>query len=543
MRRAGLELRIFGWMIRLACLCLPLFAVPLPGEAVTVARPCKAEPTDEVISYGDFITCEISPVGDSDTFRFAGLPNDKIIILTTRTAGAVSPCIELYGPNGVLVSSACVFGGVVDRVDVGLKQAGTHTILIRDDDFNAIGTYNLNLERVFPLTRFGTAIKYGQTLTGQTIDLVGDLKFFVFSGTKNSKISLQTVRTAGAISPCIELYGPDGVLVSSACVFGGAVNRIDATLTQDGTQTLLVRDDDYNATGTFTITLQCIIGACTDAIPTSLAAAVSPPSLSVPVGTPATAVANVTNAGAPAAADDGDGDDLAAAGGPDALGCTIVPLTGPPLPFFYQPLDSATLQPIGSPNTPFNLLPGTSQPFGITLTPPAALCPTQFTFGFRCSNAAFADTLTGINTLLVTAGPAAACGLRTTASVTQPMIAVGQTLVTGGSATNLGLPGTAADFYVGILQPNNSILFVTSTGIVVGDAANVSSFRPLAVNVPLSAPFSVSEPAVFTHQRTAGDLHGTYVFFVGAVKTGALAGGTIPDDQILSLAAAPYSFP
>ena len=103
MRRAGLELRIIRYMIRLACMCLPLFAVPLPGEAVTVARPCKAEPTDEAISYGDVITCTIGVAGDSDTFRFAGLPNEKVIIQTIGTAGAADPCIELYRPDGVFV--------------------------------------------------------------------------------------------------------------------------------------------------------------------------------------------------------------------------------------------------------------------------------------------------------------------------------------------------------------------------------------------------------------------------------------------------------
>ena len=101
----------------------------------------------------------------------------------------------------------------------------------------------------------------------------------------------------------------------------------------------------------------------------------------------------------------------------------------------------------------------------------------------------------------------------------------------------------AADFYVGVLRPDNSIQFFTSTGTVEGNVANLGSFRPLAVNVSLTTPFSVSQPTVFTRQRTAGDLHGPYVFFIAAVKTGALAGGTITNDQILSVATAPYSFP
>ena len=119
----------------------------------------------------------------------------------------------------------------------------------------------------------------------------------------------------------------------------------------------------------------------------------------------------------------------------------------------------------------------------------------------------------------------------------------GQTLIAGGSVTNLGLPGIATDFYVGILRPDRSIQFFTPTGIVVGNVTDLRSFRPLAVNVPLTRHFSVSQPSVFTHQWTADDQRGSYVFFIVAVQTGAFAGGTIADDQILRVATAPYSFP
>jgi len=535
----GFGLRLRRWVIGLAFLCLPLLAVPLPGEAAPEGRACKAEPTDEVINYGDLITCAISPAGDSDTFRFAGQPNDKVIILTARTSGGnFFPCIELFGPAGMLVASACIGGA--NRIDVTLTQTGTHTILIRDDNNTDTGTYNLALERVFPLTRFGIAIKYGQTLSGQTIDPAADLDFFVFSGAKDNKISIQNARTTGGnFFPCMQLFGPDGVHVASDCT--GGANRIDATLTQNGTHTLLVRDDNYTDNGTYSLTLQCIIGSCTDAIPTSLGATVSPPSLSVPVGTPATAFATITNIGSAGAG--ADGDHAADTGGSDALACGIVQLTGVPAQFAFQASDPATNQPIGSPNTPVNILPGTNQSFVISLTPTAAFCPTDVKFGFSCSNAGFADVFTGVNTLLLTSGAPASCGLSTSASVSQPTFAVGQTLIAGGSVTNPGLPGTAADFYVGILRPDNSIQFVTSTGIVVGNVADLSSFRPIAVNVPLSAPFSLSQPTVFTHQRTAGDPSGPYVFFVAAVKTGALAGGTLANDQILSVVTAPYSFP
>jgi hypothetical protein len=144
--------------------------------------------------------------------------------------------------------------------------------------------------------------------------------------------------------------------------------------------------------------------------------------------------------------------------------------------------------------------------------------------------------LTGVNTLLLTGGTPTACGLRASATVNRPTFAVGQTLVAGASASNSGLAGTFADIYVGILRPDGSIEFLTGSGVVVGNAANPASFRPLAVNVSLSAPFTVSQPNVISRPRTAGDPPGAYVFFVASVRTGGL-------DQILSLATAPYSFP
>ena len=537
----GFKFRLLRPMISLALLCLTLLAVPLPGEAARTARPCKPEPTDEVISYGDLIACEIGSVGDSDTFRFSGSPNEKVIILSRKTGGGNNffPCIELFGPSGARLSSACTFG--TNRIDFLLTQADTYTVLVGDEARTVTGTYNLALERVSPLPRFGTAIKYGETLTGQTIELPDDVRFFVFTGTSGSRVSTAVTKSSGNANffPCTELFAPNGARLASACTFG--TNRIDATLTQDGTHILLVNDEAQTQTGTYAVTLQCIIGSCTDAIPTSLGAAVSPSSLSAQVGTPATAFATITNTGSAGA--DADGAVTAAVGAADALSCGITQLTGVPTQFSYQATNPTTNQLIGTPNTPANILPGANQSFAISLTPTAAFCPTDVKFGFSCSNAGFADTLTGVNTLLLTSGSPASCGLRTSASVSQPAFAVGQTLVAGGSATNLGLPGTAADFYVGILQPDNSIQFLTSTGIVVGNVADLRSFRPIAVNVPLAAPFSVSQPTVFTHQRTAGDPHGAYVFFVAAVKTGALAGGTLANDQILSVASTPYSFP
>jgi hypothetical protein len=132
--------------------------------------------------------------------------------------------------------------------------------------------------------------------------------------------------------------------------------------------------------------------------------------------------------------------------------------------------------------------------------------------------------------------------LGVTASVNQPSFAAGQTLTVGGTVTNPGLP-QSADFYVGILRPDGSIQFFTNGGIVLGNVANLATFQPLAVGAQLGTPFSVAAPGFYTHQWAASEHHGGYVFFVAAVKAGALAGGTVTNDKILGLGTAPFSFP
>lgn len=126
-----------------------------------------------------------------------------------------------------------------------------------------------------------------------------------------------------------------------------------------------------------------------------------------------------------------------------------------------------------------------------------------------------------------------ATGVAPLVTVNGSTFSVGQTLSATAGLINPGLTG-AADIYVGLLRPDGSVLFFTPA-IVVGSVTNIESFRPIATGVSLAAPFSVTVPNFYSHQWTAADPKGTYIFFVGAVRAGALSGGSLPPGATLGL--------
>ena len=74
---------------------------------------CSPEPTDDLIKYGDTVTCTINPIGDTDKFRFQGSNGDTVAVQAARQSGG-NPCIQLFDPDGMIIGGTC--GGSTARM-------------------------------------------------------------------------------------------------------------------------------------------------------------------------------------------------------------------------------------------------------------------------------------------------------------------------------------------------------------------------------------------------------------------------------------------
>jgi hypothetical protein len=140
-------------------------------------------------------------------------------------------------------------------------------------------------------------------------------------------------------------------------------------------------------------------------------------------------------------------------------------------------------------------------------------------------------------------GDAACAGLAASAGVNQRSFGAGELLTAVVDVLNPGRPG-AADFYMGVVQPDGGIAFLMAEGgVASGRVGDLASFRAVAAGVALTQAFAVTARDVLSHRFAGGEPRGHYTLFLLVVEAGALADGVLADGEMLALAAAPFSFP
>lgn len=255
-----------------ACCFLVLLFFPTPAAAVSEAKPCAADPTDQAVAYGDVLSgpnCLASPAGDVDIFRFTGSEDDVIRLAANDLSGSIqiAVCLELFDPNNQpVVPQAC--GDVsVELNPPKLTLTGTYTVFISEAGNNSVLGYNWTLERLTPPRTDWPPIDFGQTVSDE-INPTPDLDAYRLNGTAGDIIRIVGVDLSGSIQigVCVELLRPDSTPVFSRTC-GDVSVQLDVTLTTTGVHTLLVSENGLNSPFGYNVSLNCLSGVCAPKLP------------------------------------------------------------------------------------------------------------------------------------------------------------------------------------------------------------------------------------------------------------------------------------
>ncbi len=211
------------WILVLAA--LGLLCQIGTAQASDRQRTCRKEPTDDLIQYGDLMSCSLDPGTDLDTFRFSGVAGEVVVIQAARLGGAGLPCLELLRPDGTsLKPKTCTSNSA--RLDATLDRNGQYRIRVSEYYARYVTPYSVVLERVGPASTAATQLDAGASVGG-IISPLGEIDSFAFQAKAGDVISVvgtDTSATAAYVN--MELIGPNGVRV----IAGGGGDR--ATLTR-----------------------------------------------------------------------------------------------------------------------------------------------------------------------------------------------------------------------------------------------------------------------------------------------------------------------
>jgi hypothetical protein len=227
-----------------------------------VTRSTQAS-AEAVASTNGQPTAGTIDLGDLDILTFTATAGERLQLRIVKTGGSLLvPRIDLYAPNGTLVTStySATVGSLINDT---ASVSGTYMVVVSDYSGNSAhgndstGTYNLYVTRSTQTSADAVALTNGQPTAG-TIDL-GDLDILTFTATAGERLQLRIVKTSGSLLvPRIDLYAPDGTLVSST--YDAAVGSlINDTASVSGTYMVVVSDYSGNSahgndsTGTYNL--------------------------------------------------------------------------------------------------------------------------------------------------------------------------------------------------------------------------------------------------------------------------------------------------
>jgi len=173
---------------------------------ISTAEP----PGGGTITYGETVESAIES-GEQEAWTFEGNAGDQIAISMVGAEDLTDTYLELYGPDGTLLTidddSGEGFFALIQEYT--LPQTGTYRIIARAFSDES-GPYTLTLER---LEIEEQPIAYGQTLAGEITE-EHPREYWTFEGTAGDVVTISMVGTGDLTDTYLELYGPDGTLLT-----------------------------------------------------------------------------------------------------------------------------------------------------------------------------------------------------------------------------------------------------------------------------------------------------------------------------------------
>jgi YVTN family beta-propeller protein len=348
-----------------------------------------------ILPIGPFDPRGIAVNPQGDRIYVANSPLNSVLVINTIGLQVVATIPVGINPVSVAVNPAGTRVYVTNRNFAAV--AGNDTVSVIDSATNQVVS-SIQVGK----GPWGVAVSpdgnrvYVANSTQHVISNTGTVS--VISGSTNSVVTTIAVGS----EPFGLAVRPDGTRVYVTNVLNSNVSVIDTA-----TNTVIA---------TVPVGLDPFAIAISPGTPSPLVAAVLPSSRSVRVGATAPAFATIINAGSTT-----------------ANGCGISVLTNIAANFFYQATDSAN-QPVGNPNTPVDIAAGAAQSFVISLTPTAAIAPTDVRLSFGCSNTNPAPINVGLNTLLFSVS----------ATPVPDIVALAATTTNDGIVNVAGSTGTGA---------------------------------------------------------------------------------------------------
>jgi hypothetical protein len=233
------------------------------GLAVSAPATVALTVASSQLVCGALVSGSIAVAGEVDDYAFAG-SNGQLISLAlastggfTTNRGSASVQLALLAPSGAIVGTL----RSNSQANFALPETGTYAVRVRATNGQRLGSYNVNLECLFPVQSPNTVVMTCGALASGTIGAPGQVNLHSYDGLAGQTLALTLANTGGfttnrgSASAELTLFAPSGAVV------GALRSNSQATfvLPESGTYVIRVSAANLAGIGSYNVNLECLL--------------------------------------------------------------------------------------------------------------------------------------------------------------------------------------------------------------------------------------------------------------------------------------------